>query len=409
MNYPEKSFFERSIRGLFHGTAKGSALYKFINSLKTDGILLKEQRMKGDTLHFTAKRGDRKYIEHKAEELSIELVLEEEPSLASWLFRYRKRFGIPIGIVLGAVLLIYCSNVVMVIDIEGNNAVSDMEILSALEECSVRKGTFVGDIDFYRTELHIRSCFDEIAWAGMRHTGNRLVVEVMELNQKPEMLNDRVPCHIVADKTAQITHTSVSAGQLVKKEGEAVKKGEVIVNGIWADEHGHLNFYHSAASVKGIYEEDVTFFCPSQKTERVSSGNITEEKTLDIFSFKIPITFNDNPYNEYNVKTESTPLTLFGKKLPISLDRRLYMEYSSVETVLDKDDMKRELDKQMQLYEENFLSDCRIIKRKCSTTEKETAMVMTVSYVLEGEIGTEKDLFLRDNRKPYVAGSKKTD
>lgn len=407
MNYPDKALFERLITGQVCGEAKGNSIYKFINKLRDEGIYCKDQKIKEDTLYFTAKRYHRKAVRRIAEEYGIELTLTEKPSLAGWICKYRKRFGIPIGILLGAGLLIYCSNVVMVIEIQGNENVSDKEILSALDECSVRRGTFIGDIDLCKSEIHVRSCFDEIAWIGMRHTGNRLVVEVMETNVKPEMLSDRIPCHIVAGKTAQITHTNISSGQLVKKAGEAVKEGEVIVNGIITDDYGHVKFYHSAGSVTGVYQEEVTFLCQPVITERNFSGNILEEKTLDIFSLRVPLTFEENTFNEYNVKLQKTNLTLFGKTLPISIDRKLYMEYESTEKILDKNEMKENLNQQLKRYEENFLSECRIIERKCTVTEKKTAMVMTVFYTLEGEIGREKELFLKDNRKPYVIGSKK--
>ena len=218
MNYPDKSFFERFIIGRLRVQAKGGSLYKFINKLREEGIFCKEQNIKEDTLYFTAKRSSRRELICIADELGIELTLREEPSLMGFICKYRKRFGIPIGLILGSWLLIYCSNTVMVIDIEGNKAVSDKEILASLEECSVKRGAFIGDIDFYKSELYVRSCFDEIAWIGMRHTGNRLVVEVMETDENPEGLNNRIPCHIISSKTAQITNASVSSGKMVKNK-----------------------------------------------------------------------------------------------------------------------------------------------------------------------------------------------
>lgn len=407
MNYPDKAFFEKLIIGQICGKAKGSGLYKFINKLRDEGVYCKDQKICEDTFYFKAKRSKRKIIRLIAEKYGMELVLTEKPSLAGFISKYKKRFGVPLGIILGAALLVYCSNIVMVIEIQGNESVSDKEILSALEECSVYRGVFIGDIDLGRSEIHVRSCFDKIAWIGMRHTGNRLVVEIMETDTKPEMLSNRVPCHIVASKTAQITHTSISAGKLMKKEGETVKEGDVIVNGIWTDDFEHVKFYHSAGSVKGVYQEDVNFFCQPVIIERSFSGNTIEEKTLDIFSLKVPLGFEENTFSEYNVKLQKTNLTLFGKTLPVSIDRKLYMEYESNEKILDENAMKENLNEQLERYEENFLTDCKVIDRKCTTAKKETAMVMTVSYTLEGEIGIEKELFLKDNRKPYVIGSKK--
>ena len=128
---------------------------------------------------------------------------------------------------------------------------------------------------------------------------------------------------------------------------------------------------------------------------------------LDLFSIRIPLNSSENTYDDYNKRTEVTPLTLFGKELPISLERTVFMEYGTEEITLTEEEMQKNLKEQQERYEANFLTDCRIIQTKTKYTKKETAMILTVSYVIEGEIGMEKELFLKDNRKPYVASRKK--
>lgn len=398
---------ERLFRGWINVSVNASSGYSLINTLRNKGVVCRNQHSCGNELRFAVRRSDRGLLAALAEEKGAELTLQEEISIPCLLSRYRRRFGIPIGIILGAVLLVYTANVVMVIEIEGNETVTDKEILAALEECSVKRGVFIGDVDFYRSELHIRSSFDEIAWVGMRHTGNRIVVEVMEASSAPESSDDRVPCHIAADKTAQITKTSVLRGQLVYSAGTAVKEGDIIVSGIWADENGHMTFTHAAADITGIYEEEQTFFCDSLQTVREFTGAETEQKTLDLFSLRVPLSFDENPYSDYNIRTENTPLTLFGRDLPIGLERKVFMEYGTEEIILSEDEMRQDLQEQQERYERNFLSECRIVQSKTKYTKKETAMILTVSYVLEGEIGAEKELLIKDNRKPYVASRKK--
>ncbi len=407
MSREQGNLFERYIRGWVKVTAKGGALYRFINAIRSSGIICRRQQCKGDMLCFILRRCDREKAEILAEEYGVTLEMQVQPSLPAWLFRYRLRIGIPIGMILGAALLIYTSNVVMVIEFQGNRNVTDKELLAALEDCDVERGTFIGDVDFYRSELYLRHCFDEIAWVGMRHTGNRLVVEVMETELKPQMVEDRVPCHIIADRTAQITGVNVSRGQLMHIVGEAVKEGEVLVSGIQADEYGHMTFRHAIAEIQGVYEEEQTFFCASMQPVRAYTGNVIENRTLDFLSLRLPLSHNDCPYSDYNKTIEITPMTLFGAELPIHLERTKQMEYAVTEQILTPDEMRQNLQEQQERYEANFLTDCEIIQKKTHYTKKETAMVLTVSYVLEGEIGLEQELLLKDDRKPYVASRRR--
>lgn len=407
MKNPENRLFERYIQGWTQVTAKGGSVYRFINAMRDKAVVCRRQHFEKDCFHFITRRMERRYVRELAAEYSVQVEMKDMPSLSAWLYKHRSRIGIPLGIILGAGLLIYCSNVVMVIDIQGNEQITDQEILAVLEECSVERGAFIGKIDFYRSELRLRSSYDNIAWVGMRHTGNRLVVEVMETYEKPEMLEARVPCHIISEKTAQITKVKVGCGQLIPIVGDAVKEGDVLVSGIYADEYGHVTFRHSMAEITGIYEEEQTFFCAHEQQVRCFTGSTMERRSLDLFSLEIPLSFEENPYADYNLKTEKIPLTLFGKELPISLERSVFMEYSTETQVLTEDEILQNLQIQQENYETNFLSECSILQRKTKYTKKETAVVLTVSYVIEGEIGTQQELLLKSDRKPYVASRKK--
>ncbi len=365
--------------------------------------------MKDGKLLFIIRRCDRRITERIACESGVSLEITVQRSVPQWLSQYRSRIGLPIGLLLGLVLLVYSANVVMVIEIEGNSLVTESEIEEVLLECGVKKGAFIGSIDFYGSENKLRAAFDEIAWVGMRHTGNRLVVEIMETEKAPEPLDNRIPCHIIAEKTAQITNTQISSGQFLHEKGDAVKAGEVIVSGIRTDKFGGISFTHASGSITGIYEEEVTFVCEKSDNVRTLTGRETCNKTLDLFTIRIPLSNEETPYTDYNIRTESTPLTLFGRELPISVDSRVWMEYDKEQRVYTEEEQRDNLLKQQERYEKNFLDECEIISSKSRFIKKETAMTLTVSYVLEGEIGREQELLLKSDRKPYVANSRKED
>ncbi len=407
--HPRNIQFERIIRGWITVSAVGTNLCAFADSLRREGVICRRQQMKNDILRFIIRRCDRRITERIARESEVSLVLTEHKSIPQWISQYKNRLGIPIGLIFGIGILVYSANVVMVIEIQGNSIVSDVEIEAVLRECGVKRGVFIGNVDFYRSENRVRATFDEVTWVGMRHTGNRVVVEVMETEKAPKSLDNRIPCHIIAAKTAQITDTQVSSGQFLYTKGDAVKAGEVIVSGIRTDKFGGISFTHASGSIIGIYEESVTFICDEMSNIRALTGRETENKTLDLFTVRIPLSHEENPYSDYNIRTETTPLTLFGKELPISVDSKVWMEYDTELRVLSEEEQRENLLMQQKRYEANFLSDSDIISAKPKFIKKETAMVLTVSYVIEGEIGREQELLLKSDRKPYVANSRKED
>ena len=131
---------------------------------------------------------------------------------------------------------------------------------------------------------HLQIKLSPLCWAAMRHTGNRLVVEVREATEKPEMYLDRQPCNLVAAKPAQIVDLSIRDGQVMRLIGDAVQEGELLVSGILADDKGHTTLHHASGSVIGEYQETQTFFCSYAQSIRTKTGRCKENQSLNFFS-----------------------------------------------------------------------------------------------------------------------------
>ena len=188
--------------------AQGKQLNKFINAIHQHRIDCRGQYCRSEVFYCDIYRRDLQELRDIAEKYGIELKAAEYDSLFARLFRYRRRLGIIIGILLVLTAALYFSQVVVTIEIEGNSAVSDEVILSALEELDIKAGTPICRINIPYCENRLRLMIDDVAWAGIRHTGSRLVVQVTEVRQVPEMLRDRVPCNIVVSSAISWETTS---------------------------------------------------------------------------------------------------------------------------------------------------------------------------------------------------------
>ena len=124
----------------------------------------------------------------------------------------------------------YFSNTVMTIEVNGNSRVKESVILSVLNDMGVKKGTCLNDINYSKCERELRIRIDKISWTAIRRTGNRIVVDVTEIVDIPEMLKERTPCNIISDKNAQITNVSVLDGQLMRIVGDYVRSGDILVS-----------------------------------------------------------------------------------------------------------------------------------------------------------------------------------
>lgn len=389
----EKRGLWGQVFGVVRISAQGGKLYAFLNAMREQHIRCYGQHCSKETLQGVIYGKDCKKMRKLAKQYQVTVQESPRCTVYELLHRHRFRFGIPIGILIAAFFLIYCCNVVMLIEVQGNEHISDEKILAVLEECGVKTGTFMGNVPFRTCEHKLRANIPELCRVSIRHTGNRLVVEVTETPEEVAPLEKRVPCNIVAAYRAEITSVTVRSGQLLCLVGEPVQKGTLLVSGVQVDEQGNIRLHHAMADIEGIYTIEETFTCPYEQVIRTSSGQEQTKSYLDFFTLQIPLSKSYMPYQDYQLSEERTPLTLFGVEIPIAVCRETCSEYTETILQFTPEEAKLDLEQQMQRYVMNFLNDTEILEQQVTYTEKETALSCTVSYTLKGEIGMQQEVF----------------
>ncbi|MBQ8960547.1 MAG: sporulation protein YqfD [Ruminococcus sp.] len=383
------------LRGCIEVKAQGRGLYRFINALHTGGVTCFEEFCSGGVLSLQIYRRDLHRVESLAEECGVELDCRERPTLSSRLRRYRHRSGLIVGGMIITAALAYLSQTILIIDIQGNTAVRDEVILAALEELDIRPGTRAGDIDYIWSEDQLRLKVDGIAWAGMHRSGSRLVVEVTEPVLPPERVRKRLPCNIVASRDAVIVYTVVRDGMLMHKVGDFVPRGTLLISGVTGDETGHSTFHHAMGDIIGQYQETVTFSGSLRPERSIMTGRSKSRRSLRLFGWRIPLYLGKDPYESSVSEESSRQLSFFGKALPIFVERRKLLETQVRAEELTEEELSAELMEKVYLYEKNFLSgDTKIISRDIQRTGDGEGMTLTVEYTLQGDICSQRDIFL---------------
>lgn len=375
--------------------AEGKGLYGFINSLHSNGIACFGQYCRDDVFYGDIYRSDLKRVCRLAAEQEIELKTAEYPTLFGFLSRYRKRFGIIIGIIAAFLGCVYFSQVVVTIEIQGNERISDTAVLSALSELDIHRGKRIRDLDLHYCENELEIMMDDIAWAGIRRTGNRIVVQVKETVEKPEMLHERIPCNIVSAKDAVITYISVHKGVAVRKKGDFVPEGTLIISGISQNDRGRMSLHHADGVVLGRYTETIGFTQRYSSERYVLSGRIKKARRLRLFSVDIPIFSGRSSFESFENETAVRYFHIFGKVLPIGIVTETMTETVLTDTPLSEEETDRILMEKLYLYEKNFLSDCKVVKRDVIREKDSDSMSFRAVYKLEGDICRQREIFVK--------------
>ncbi len=375
--------------------ASGRSIYEFINCIRENRIVCFSQQCRDSIFYGKIYRSSMKKLSILAKECGVELEYTEKKGFSFKLQKYRYRYGIIVGFVILFGFVFYLSNIVVSIEVNGNTSVTSEQIISSLSDIGIYKGKLIADINFRSCEQRLRLSIPEIAWTGIRHTGSRIVVDVTEVDSPPEMVNDDIPCNIVADRDAQIIYVEVHSGKLMKREGSGVKKGEIIISGTVDDGGGHILKKHAMGKILGRYEESVSFSQSLSSEGQIYNDEETTKKYFDFFGFRIPLFFKNAEYEYYDYTETSNNFMLFGKKLPFGMIHSTYkpFEYKTLSYSSEEADIL--LQQKLSLYEKNFYDskNVEIVNREIKKEGRSDKLEYHVNYVLEGNIGMDYEIF----------------
>ncbi len=382
-----------NVRGVILFRADGDKIYQFINAVKSEGIICKNQRCRNNSFYGEIYADCWKKLLKIAEFYNITLTIEKKRGMKYKVLRYKKRYGILAGMVLVPLFIFLVSDTVVIIEINGNEKNTDIQILSALEDAGIKKGSRISDVNFQDIENHLRLSLDNVVWTAIRHTGCRVVIDIDESEKEPEILKERISANIIASKDAQIVSVNVLMGQLVKMIDEGVKKGDVIISGIYSDSKGKINTVHALGNVTGIYNESVIFSQNFNDVERNPTGITIKQKYFEMFGFRIPLFIKkDLPY-DFEYAENISPVMFMENQLPFAVINTEYAEYKSTDVIYSQEETEGILMQKIIRYENNFLKDVEILERDIQKNICEDKIEYIVNYKLKGEIGITSEIF----------------
>ncbi|MBR5405873.1 MAG: sporulation protein YqfD [Oscillospiraceae bacterium] len=375
-------------------SAAGARLPEFRNALRERRFPCSGQRIAGGRFHAAVRARHWYGIVRLAEEYGITVETEQRRGLRFLVRPYRFRFGLLAGLLLGGYLLYQSNAFVRQIRITGNSRVSESEILHALSSLGVEYGTPFRNMEFTYLEQRMRLAVHDIEWIALRHTGGTLYVDLTEEREKPDLHNTRIPSNYVAAVQAQITEITVLNGRAVRKRGDAVRPGDLLISGVEENRRGITRYAHAEGSVRGIYE---TEFCQEQAfcAEVTVHGTPQTADYLEFLGWRIPLEFGFSPPEgdcEYTEQHE--PIMLLGIQLPVMRLRCIYTPRGTAPAVYTAEEVRAMLTEAAARYVRNFHAADDLLGEDAVFTETENGMVLRVRYTFEGEIGRLREIFI---------------
>ena len=310
----------------------------FVNSCFENKISVNNIRRSGNTVFAECYAGVYPRLKAPARANGGKLRVIKKRGILFPLLKVKNRLGLFSGAVGFVLILCFLSGFIWDVEIKGNERIPDSEIYALLEDNGLFCGAYRKGVDKDVIENLMMATFDDCAWAHINEFGTKAVVEINETKNKPKTYTRKGVANLKATKDGLIVKADVYDGWAVRKVGDSVTEGDLLISGVYESEKKKGNqFAYARGEYIAQVKEEFTVFV--SRIQRSKSYTYTQhKKSLYFFGLKIPLYIGrlDNKNTDINIYTDY--ITIKSNKIPIGIiDTELKHYVVSENTLSDKE------------------------------------------------------------------------
>ncbi len=206
---------------------------RFVNLCFAKSIFLwKLRRISSGEIEARISRGDFKKLKKIAKASKCKVKISRKRGISFVLNRYKKRKVFAITFVVVAILIFGLTRFVWNIDINCDGEFDKNQIMEILNRNGIEEGKLISKINTGKTINDICMNGKDISWCGIKIKGTNVIVSLEKAVLQEEIIDENSICDIVAKNDGIITKITARNGSLVVKEGDLVRKGDILISNL---------------------------------------------------------------------------------------------------------------------------------------------------------------------------------
>jgi similar to stage IV sporulation protein len=207
---------------------EGTHPERFINMAFTRGIPLWDLTWSDtDTLMVKVYAQSFRTLRHVARQSKCRIRIIRKRGLPFVVFRFRRRRMLLAGALIFCLILYFLSSLIWTVDVTGTRKISAARVKDLATVKGLKPGSFCFMANRDQVEDYLLRELPGISYIEVK-VGPRSQVKVVEKIDPPR---SQGPCHVVAKKDGVIDSILALNGQPKVKEGDLVRKGQVLISG----------------------------------------------------------------------------------------------------------------------------------------------------------------------------------
>ncbi|QSZ26822.1 sporulation protein YqfD [Aceticella autotrophica] len=277
---------------------------------------------------------------------------------------FKRRKMLIFGAVLCMVLICIFSSFIWCISIEGIKNTNEQAVIEELKKLGLKEGVFKYSVDIPKIESEFLVDMKNVAWIGIDIKGTKAFIKIVEKTKPPEILPSNVACNIIAKRDGIIYKMVILQGDAVKKVGDTVKAGDIIVSGVIERPYAKTRFVHSNAEIiartwyEGYADVDLSKQAFKRTGKSISITNISLGENTITFALR------KMDFKHYDKETK----IITSKNSPVKIIKETYYETEIEHIKLNKDEAEKlAIEKALKNIKSGLENDVKIISEKKKT------------------------------------------
>lgn len=318
-----------------------------------------------------------------AENCGMTLEIIKRRGIPAMYLRYRKRFGIPCGILIFMIISAVLYSALWSIDISGTSQIPTESIMETLSDAGIHTGVFCDTVDCREVEYILYKAYPGLSWVNVHIVGARMYVDIREVSETEDIKSPQYS-NIVASKDGEIINAEIFLGEGRIYPGTAVVKGDLLVSGVVNHRDGSVKFVDSNAQIFARTKS----FVLSRMAKSITISRPSECKVYyfpEFFGISIAELFN---VKEHNFTITKAFIADNDVVMPVGIARRF--QYCFVEEKIELNESEAFL-----LCFRDFAASALKMYKSAQVIEKNISIDTSDGTEIYGEYLTVEDIALK--------------
>lgn len=367
-------------------TVRAAAQYRtaLLDVCLREGINYSGFRCEEDgSIIFCASFGAVRRLQKRCEAEGIAIEITESRGLPHFLYRHRHRAGLFLGTLIACALTVLSSRFVWHVQVVGNLELSEADIVEELRACGFGVGSYIPKVETAKLENRLLLASERISWVSVYIDGTVARVQVIEYRETPPEEAVTRPANLVAAADGQIETVELLRGNCVVTPGQAVKKGELLVSGIYDSNIVGYRFTRAAGRVLARTEHTFTVEIPLQDTQKIYEEPFCNQIFLNFFDFSLKIfkSTGNLPLTCDIIEEERSPLMWGRYPLPLSLSVTTVKPYTEQGFTRTPEEALELAYAELESRLMSLSDDAQLLRKDVTATITETSLILNCTVL----------------------------